>query len=101
MKPTPGYSTLAITQENDHSTRLDLVEKSTHTSVEFGRSVSLLSSAYKVVGTGLIMDGTTLHGHAVPKVAKVATGGKPWPSLKDDNEDLSGGSITAWPLKFI
>ena len=121
MKPTPGYSTLAITGRNDHCVRLDPVEESSSaitstttstttsstTSVGFGQSVSLLSSAYKLVGTGLIMDGTTLHGHAVPKgftkvaIQKITTGVKPWPALKGDSEDLSGGSITAWPLKFV
>ena len=118
MKPTPGYSTLAITGRNDHCVRLDPVEESSSattstststttsstTDVGFGQSVSLLSSAYKLVGTGLIMDGTTLHGHAVPKgftkvaIQKITTGVN---ALKDDSEDLSGGSITAWPLKFV
>ena len=42
----------------------------------------------------------TLHGHAVPKgftkvaIQKITTGIKPWPALKDDSEDLSGGSIS-------
>ena len=123
MKPTPGYSTLAIMGGKDNCVRLEPVEESssattsttaststsstTCTGVGFGQSVSLLSSTYKVVGTGLIMDGTTLHGHAVPKgftkvaIQKITTGVKPWPALKDDSEDLSDGSITAWPLKFV
>lgn len=104
---TPGYTTLSVKGSSDHSIVLGSLEQSTTgTSIEIGHSIQLLSSTYKAVGTAVIMSGSQLHGHEVPsgysKVAvdKIDANVKPWPAVKGDDENLSSGSITAWPIKF-
>ena len=103
----PGFTTLSTKGSGDDSLVLQSLEESTaSTSTEIGHSIQLLSSTYKAIGTAVTMSGSVLHGHDIPSeyskvvVDKIDANVKPWPLIKGDDENLSSGSITAWPIKF-
>ena len=114
-QPTPGsdsghmseYTTLATKGNDDHDVMLGPLGEQHTTSTEIGHSVHLVSTTYQVLGTAATMSGDCLHGHEIPigyskvLIQKIDSSVKSWPSVKEDDEDLTSGSITAWPTKFV
>ena len=67
-----------------------------------GQSIKLLQNSH-VIGTGKVVDGNVLHGHAIPesfvKVAIMQIEANIAPLFKTtfDQPYLSAGEFTAWP----
>ena len=70
-----------------------------------GQSIQLLSSSYIPIGTAVTMTGDKVHGHDIPdgyvRIAIVNIDAGVKPLVRGDDEDLTKGSITAWPLNFM
>ena len=65
MRPKPcriGRNSVSVISGEE----VNLCEAVEGEAVEFGCSVNLLTSSYKVVGTAMTMSGTSLHGHDLP-----------------------------------
>ena len=103
-----GYTTLAVgggTDVGPLEATLDLTEDTTPTTVQVGYTVNLLSSDYRQIGTADTMTGDTLHGHKIPPdYVKVAVKKMQADGIKSllggNDEPLTAGSITAWPVKY-
>ena len=79
----------------------------THSTPPLSR-VSLMSSSGEVVGIASIVDGTLLHGRALPSgyikviIDQVQPGILPHPLLATPfDEPLASGQFTAWPMNCL